>query len=196
MHTKKHPFYQLLFFLHLFVFAFPLQAQDQEGRPVSCRFLSFMSGGEPTAEIISPDGKIIECPLSSSGPSEKVTCYAIKGKIKFLNPEDQSYVSRHFRVPRRQGMDHGQRECPALSSQHALPHFRLCRSPHRAPSHQIIPRPFASFRVKVIGSEPFDERREAGHESMKNGGKRRRGVVAPSLMTPGACSLLASFLLL
>jgi hypothetical protein len=62
----------------------------QEVRPVECRFLSFGSPGQiPSALALTDKGEEIECPLSNTKLSKKITCQAKGHKIPFISAGDR-----------------------------------------------------------------------------------------------------------
>ncbi len=73
-----------------FLLLFPTLLSAQDARPVQCRFLSFGDSKAPPS-VVSASGKgaEINCPLSSSQISQKITCFAVGNKISFLSSADK-----------------------------------------------------------------------------------------------------------
>jgi hypothetical protein len=78
-------------FILLFVILFvPSLTRAQEGRQVSCRFLSFGGNGEPSTVLaMSGKGAEVICPLSDSQISARVPCFAVDNVINFLSSSDK-----------------------------------------------------------------------------------------------------------
>jgi hypothetical protein len=68
----------------------PSLLHAQDGRPISCRFLTFGAGGEDTTAIALGDkGAEIKCLLSSTQLSAPIVCYAKDNTIPFLSQSDR-----------------------------------------------------------------------------------------------------------
>jgi hypothetical protein len=76
------------------IILFPAMLTAKESRQIECRFLSF--GGTdspPTVIAAAEEGTEINCPLSSSQISKKISCFTAGNQIPFLSATDRKPIA-------------------------------------------------------------------------------------------------------